>query len=69
MSKEIIILATAWILTIVMLILVIPKNKFREAQVIFFFKQLMTWIIGFLVVEYKLIEYPVRLFPHANNML
>lgn len=48
-----------------MLILFIPKNKLKEAQVIFLFKQLITWMIGLAVANYKLIEYPVRLFSYA----
>ncbi|WP_310186715.1 CBO0543 family protein [Bacillus sp. 3255] len=41
------------------------RNKIREAFVIFSFKQMLTWFLGFLVVEYKLLEYPVREFPYA----
>jgi len=67
MSKEVIILVSAWIITIAMLIIFVPKNKLREAQVIFFFKQLMTWVFGLTVVQYKLIEYPVRAFSYANR--
>ncbi len=67
MNKEILILVTAWILTIISLILFIPKNKFREAQVIFFFKQLMTWLLGLTVAQYRLIEYPVREFAYATK--
>lgn len=51
-----------------MLILFIPKNKFREAQVIFFFKQLMTWVLGLTVAQLRLIEYPVREFAYASKV-
>lgn len=67
MRREYIILAIAWLVTIGMLLLFVPKNKIREAWLIFFFKQLLTWILGLAVVEFGLIEYPVRLFPHANQ--
>ncbi len=67
MSKEAIIWAIAFIITIIVLIKFVPKNKFREAQVIFFFKQLITWIFGLTVAELKLIEYPYRQFPHATE--
>lgn len=67
MYKDIMVLIVAWIITIVMLILFIPRNKFRQAQVIFFFKQLMTWLFGLLVAQFGLIEYPVREFPNANK--
>ncbi|KUG05400.1 hypothetical protein ASZ90_017172 [hydrocarbon metagenome] len=65
MSIEKIILITAWIITIIMLLLLVPKDRIREAQVIFFFKQIITWIFGLAVVELRLIEYPVRFFSYA----
>ncbi|HEX2927715.1 MAG TPA: CBO0543 family protein [Ruminiclostridium sp.] len=52
---------------IVILIVYVPKNKIREAQLIFFFKQLITWFFGLIVVQLRLIEYPFRLFPYANK--
>lgn len=67
MSIEIIILVLAWILSIIMLILYVPKNKIREAQVIFLFKQVMTWLLGLTVAQFKLIEYPVRAFEYATR--
>jgi hypothetical protein len=67
MYKEIIILLIAWILTIVMLILFVPKNRIREAIVIFFFKHTITWLVGLTVVQLKLIEYPVREFSYASK--
>ncbi|MCX7747728.1 MAG: hypothetical protein N2645_12705 [Clostridia bacterium] len=67
MSLDRVILITAWILAIIMLILFIPKNKLREAYVIFFFKQLMTWITGLTVAQFGLIEYPVREFAYATR--
>jgi len=67
MGQDVIILVIAWILTIVGLIIFIPKNKIREAIVIFLFKQLITWIIGLIVAELRLIEYPVREFSYASQ--
>ncbi len=67
MSTDAIILATAWILTIMFLIVFVPRIKIREALVIFFSVQLITWLFGLAVVQYGLIEYPVRLFAHANK--
>ena len=67
MNKEVIILIIAGVLTIFMLILFVPKNKFRKAQVIFLFKQLMTWILGLTVAQFGLIEYPVRAFAYATK--
>ncbi|WP_442919983.1 CBO0543 family protein [Metabacillus sp. B2-18] len=38
----------------------IPKNKWRQASIIFLFQQFITWFLGLLVVELHLIEYPIR---------
>jgi hypothetical protein len=59
------ILITVWVITIIGLICSVPRNKLREAQLIFLFKQFVTWITGILVVEYHLIRYPVREFKLA----
>lgn len=67
MNRDYILIAIEWIITIVLLIRYIPKNKIREAHVIFFFKQLLTWLLGLTVVEFRLVEYPVREFPYANK--
>jgi hypothetical protein len=67
MSLEAIILIVAWLITIIVLIISVPKNKIREAMVIFLFKQVITWIIGLLVVELGLIVYPVRSFAYATR--
>ncbi|WP_102275672.1 CBO0543 family protein [Cytobacillus massiliigabonensis] len=45
----------------------IPKNKIRLAIVAFLFKQLITFLIGLVVVELGLLEYPVRLFASINR--
>ena len=52
---------------IILLILYVPRDKIRQAFVIFTFKQLMTWILGLTVAELRLIEYPVRSFAYANK--
>jgi hypothetical protein len=49
------------------LIFFIPKNKFRLAVVAFLFKQIITFLIGLVVVEFGMIEYPVRLFSTINR--
>lgn len=67
MTKEIIISIVEVILTIAVLIRFIPKNKIREAQVAYLFKLVLTWLLGLIVAEYKLIEYPFRLFAYANK--
>lgn len=57
-----------WIVTSLLLIKFVPKNKIREASSAFLFKQVMTWLVGLLVVEKGLISYPHRtFFPKANK--
>ncbi len=67
MGHETIILIIAWIVTIAALIIFVPRFKIRDAILIFFFKQLITWIFGLLVVELGLIVYPVRSFANATQ--
>lgn len=45
----------------------IPKNKFRLAIAAFLFTQVITFLIGLLVVQLGLIEYPVRTFSSINR--
>ncbi|MGV3466859.1 MAG: CBO0543 family protein [Heyndrickxia sp.] len=45
----------------------IPKNKIRIAVVAFLFKQVITFLIGLMVVELGLLKYPVRLFSSINR--
>jgi hypothetical protein len=66
MSIEILILLLVWILTIGLLFL-IPKEKYRLAVTSFLFKQMLTWILGLIVVEFGLITYPVHEFASANR--
>ncbi|MBM7867155.1 hypothetical protein GTO89_10310 [Heliobacterium gestii] len=67
MSLERIIEFGAWIVMAIALIYYVPKEKFRDSILIFFFKQLLTWFSGILVVQWNLIVYPVRLFASAVN--
>lgn len=67
MNSDLLILIVAWIITIIILILFIPKDKLREAQLVFIFIQLITWFIGLLVVEFRLLEYPVEFFKYATK--
>jgi hypothetical protein len=60
------ILISVW-LVITGLIFIIPRNKRRLAIVAFFFKQVITWIAGLVVVEYQLLTYPIRLFSGINR--
>ncbi len=65
-NPEYLYIVFAWVVTIPTLLLLIPKNKISVAVVAFLFMQLLTWVLGLIVVQLGLIEYPVRLFPKAN---
>ena len=63
---EKIIIYSVWVVGFLSL-LFIPRHKFYEASFIFFFTQFPTWILGLTVVEFGLIEYPVRELSRANS--
>lgn len=67
MSVEKKILLSSWVICIGLLFIFVPKAKLREAQVVFLFKQVLSWLFGLTVVEKGLISYPVRLFARANK--
>ena len=45
----------------------IPKNKLRDASIIFLFQQAVTWFAGILAVGLNLLEYPVRELAKVNG--
>ena len=45
----------------------IPKNKLRLAVFAFLCQQMITFLIGLVVVELGLLEYPIRLFASINR--
>jgi hypothetical protein len=55
------------ILSLILLIKFVPKEKIRDACILFLFLQTITWILGLIAVEKGLIEYPVQLFPSENE--
>ena len=67
MNVDYILITIEWIVTIGLLIRFILRQKIREAYIAFLFKQVITWVTGLLVVELRLIEYPIRLFPYATK--
>ena len=67
MSKEKLIEYSALIIMPALLIWTVPVERIREAIVIFFFKQSLTWLFGLLVVQLGLIKYPSRVFSKATN--
>ncbi|UJF33513.1 CBO0543 family protein [Paenibacillus hexagrammi] len=56
-----------WGIGIILFISAVPRGKRRVAQIAFLFKQFLTWILGLIVVEFDLIEYPVRFFASVNR--
>lgn len=63
--KERMVIASAYTISALLLLNFVPKNKIRHAVLAFLFKQVITWLLGLLVVEKKLIKYPYR--PFFNN--
>lgn len=53
-------------LCILALIKLVPRNKSRDAWVLFLFLQVITWPAGLVAVEMGWIEYPIQLPPQAN---
>ena len=66
-KKEHTILVSSWIIGIVLLFTLTPRNKVRQSMVAFLFHQVLTWLFGLLVVEKGLMKYPVRWFKKANK--
>lgn len=67
MNVEFIIYAIKIIIVILLLIFFIPRDKIREAHAAYLFKLFITWSVGLVVSEFKLIEYPYRLFAYATR--
>lgn len=61
-KKEKTIIISSLTVTFLLIVRFVPKDKIREAQLIFLFKQVLTWLFGLIVVEMGLIKYPYRLF-------
>ncbi|MEC1715643.1 CBO0543 family protein [Schinkia azotoformans] len=60
-------LILVYVVVATVILFFIPKNKIRLAVVAFLFNQVITFLIGLMVVEKELLEYPVRLFPSINR--
>ncbi len=67
MNRDSLIIIIGWLITSTLLIIFTPKEKIRQAIVVFMFKQLLTWLLGLTVAELGLIEYPVRSFAKATK--
>lgn len=67
MKIETIIEVSSWLIMGMALFLLVPKEKIRDAHIIFLFHQVITWICGFAVIEMKWLEYPVHFFAYASR--
>jgi hypothetical protein len=65
---EILILILSIALAIFLLWKFVPMGKIIDAHVSFLFMQVQTWIYGAIVVENRLIEYPVRFLYYAYRV-
>ena len=55
-------------LTLLLLFKYVSKNKILDAHISFLFMQVQTWIYGTIVVENRLIEYPIRFIYYAYRV-
>lgn len=67
MRIETIIEFSSWLVMGIILFILVPKEKIRDAHVIFLFHQVVTWICGVIVVEMKWLDYPIRFFAYASR--
>jgi hypothetical protein len=66
-SLEQIITIVAAVVTLFLFIFIVDWRYFRDWTVVFLFKCLLDFIWGSPVVNLKLLDYPVRLFPEYYN--
>ncbi|MEK8132500.1 CBO0543 family protein [Paenibacillus filicis] len=66
MTVERWLLAGVYVVTLVAL-WVVHRQEPRTVQAVFLFQQCLSWILGLLVVEVGLLEYPVREFRIATR--
>ncbi len=67
MNRDYLLIFIECIVTIYLLIRFIPKDRIREAHVLYLFNMGITWIQSLIVSELRLIKYPVRLFSYSNK--
>jgi hypothetical protein len=51
----------------ILALVLVPRRKRKEAQAVFLFQGMVTWILGLTVVEAGWIEYPVRELSKASS--
>ncbi|WP_127584266.1 CBO0543 family protein [Paenibacillus koleovorans] len=65
--KDHIISSSCILLSALLVLVFTPRDRIRDANVVFLFKQVITWLFGLMVVQFRLIEYPIREFPYATK--
>lgn len=66
-SKNVLWIIITSIIVLILLILIVPKNRIREAWLNFVFFQTLTWATGVILAEYNLVKSPFRMFPKATT--
>jgi hypothetical protein len=67
MGKNEYIELSIWVISIILILVFIPKKRIREAAISFMFTQLLTWIFGLLVVYFGLLSYPKHFMANATD--
>ncbi|MCC2684597.1 MAG: hypothetical protein K0R75_1496 [Paenibacillaceae bacterium] len=67
MGKNEYIELSIWVVSIALMLFFIPRARIREAAVSFMFTQLLSWILGYLVVYFGLLSYPKHFFATATD--
>lgn len=68
MNSDLWILVISIVCAAILLWKCIPRDKIIDAHISFLFMQVQTWLFGSLVVENRLIEYPVRFMKYAYKV-
>ncbi|MFC4801344.1 CBO0543 family protein [Neobacillus sp. GCM10023253] len=68
MNFDYFILAMIWIVSIITLLIVVPRPRIREFMAVFFFFQSLTWIFGIVLTAFGILSTEVRLFEHATKI-
>ncbi|MDF2958391.1 MAG: hypothetical protein K0S39_126 [Paenibacillus sp.] len=59
--------SAVWGVGALLILLFVPKKKYREAWISFLFMSVPIWISGLFVVQFGLVEYPSRFMAAAMN--
>lgn len=69
MSKELLVLIISWTVAIGMLWWKVPRNRLREAHLVFLIAQTIGWKYVYIQSKVRNILFPYREFPYATDML